>query len=129
MYVGGAVIPYDTASTTKRYFDYKVGTNILFNSHLLHGTKSLDVTSEFPPDELEKFRVSLSSVWLHKENLNFKVLTMPETDYHHLYLSRHAPEFWPELRKNFGQSNYSQHFSMRHIIRLVCVGLDEIVNR
>lgn len=105
MYVGGRSIPCDLSKLERRYFDYSPGVSISFNSHLLHGSSSFDAdTSRYPPDVLERYRVSLTSVWLHEDDVDWSVVSMAETEYEGLYLSMVDKDMRAAVKAHFNEA-------------------------
>ncbi len=104
MYVGGSPIAWDLSTLDRTYFDYCEGTTVTFNSHLLHGSKAFagDSTT-FSAADLEKFRVSLTSVWLHVDDVDWRVVELPESAYETLYLSRLDQNLRETMKGHFAE--------------------------
>ena len=114
--IGNVTISYDLDSLRKRYFDYSKGTTIQFNSHLLHGTKSLEADKLcLQPCDFSKYRASLTSVWIHRDDLNHKVLQMNEDDYEELYLSGISKKDRYRIKDQYAP------FFQKEIMRLQCI--------
>lgn len=115
--IGDAAISYELDSLKKLYFDYSEGTTIQFNSHLLHGTKSLEKNKLhlLHSDELNKYRATLTSVWVHQRDFNHAVLEIKEEDYEQIYLS--------EINKKDRNKVKSLYypFCQKEVLRLRCI--------
>jgi len=126
MYLAGPVIQCDTARLTRRQLDCRPGLSVVFNSHLLHGSTSFTKDlSGMPPADLEKFRVSLTSVWIHKDDLNQTVLDMQEADYERLYLSRVEEDVWPDVKTYFADACALEHQRLVETKRLILHHLEQ----
>lgn len=90
--LGDISVDYDLTSLEQTAFPYKVGTSIQFNSRMLHGSKALK--QEGDPD---RFRVALTSVWLHKDDLDESVVQKPDLQDEELFLAACEPSLWPAL--------------------------------
>jgi len=114
--IGNIMVSYDLDSLRKQYFDYSKGTTIQFNSHLLHGTKSLEANKPLlQPCDFTKYRASLTSVWIHRNDLNRKVLQMNEGDYEELYLSGITQKDSRRIKDLYAP------FFQKEIMRLQCI--------
>ena len=110
--IGDTAISYDLNSLRKQYFDYSEGTTIQFNSHLLHGAKSIDPDKLcLQPYDFNKYRASLTGVWIHQDDFNHEVLQMQEDDYEQLYLSGVSKNERLHIKKSY--SLYCQKEIMR----------------
>jgi hypothetical protein len=119
-YIGGKLIKWDLSKLVKTYFDYCPGTNVCFNSHLLHGSKPLsDDLSHRSEIELNKFRVSLTSVWLHRDDVAWSVVTCSERDYENVYLSRIDKSMWPGVKRAFAHACTKEADRLTNISALV----------
>lgn len=126
MYLAGPVIKCDTDALQRRALDYHPGLSIVFNSHMLHGSTSYaGDPGALQPADLEKFRVSLTSVWIHKDDLNQAVLDMPEADYERLYLSRVEEEVWPDVKAYFADACALEHQRLVETRRLILHHLEQ----
>ena len=120
MYVAGPVLKCDTTKLNQTYFEYKEGTSIMFNSHLLHGSKRFHGDlNKFSSGELDKFRMSLTSVWLHKEDLDYSILSLPESKYEEIYLSRIERSLWAEVKTYFKEACETENFRLTQIKGLI----------
>jgi len=118
--IGEISISYDLDSLNKLYFDYSEGTTIQFNSHLLHGTKSLEMDKLlFLPSDLNKYRVSLASVWVHQDDFNQDVLQIPEDDYEQVYLSGFDKNDWNRMKKAYSFFCPKEIMRLKYITELV----------
>lgn len=91
---------YDLSRLKKTTFDYFPGKTIQFNSHLLHGSQGVSVLPERLKEEyLNKFRVSLTSVWIHREDLNEKAMQLPKENSEQVYLERFQKKDWSSIRQ------------------------------
>ena len=130
MYLAGPVLKCDTDCLTRSHLDYHPGLSIVFNSHMLHGSKCwAGDLGALPPEQLEKFRVSLTSVWIHKDDLNRAVLDMPEAEYERLYLSRVEPDVWPDVKAYFADACALEQQRLAETARLVRHHLDQAAPR
>ena len=119
-YIGGKPIRWDLSKLVKTYFDYRPGTNVSFNSHLLHGSKPLpDDLSHRSENELNRFRVSLTSVWLHKDDVAWSVVRCSECDYEGVYLSRIDKGIWPNVKRAFAHACTKEADRLANISALV----------
>ena len=110
MYIAGPVLKCDTDALKRTCFDYREGLSIVFNSHMLHGSVPCDKDlSALSPEDLEKFRVSLTSVWIHKDDLNRAVLDAPESEHEKIYLGRLEEDIWPDVKACFGDACALEH--------------------
>jgi hypothetical protein len=110
MYIAGPVLKCDTERLKRSYFDYREGLSIVFNSHMLHGSKRCDKDlSALSAEDLEKFRVSLTSVWIHKDDLNHAVLEAPEAEHEKIYLGRLEEDVWPDVKAYFADACALEH--------------------
>lgn len=120
MYIGGAVIKCNTGKLKRRYFDFKEGTSIQFNSHLLHGSKTFDLSSmSYSPEELNKFRVSLTGVWIHKDDLDMTVVNMPESEHEKLFMCKQDKESWSDIKSYFGAACKEENARLINIKKLI----------
>jgi hypothetical protein len=104
MHVGGAQVQCNLAGLRATTFPYEIGTMITFSSHLLHGSKGCDDAVKRSASRFgDCYRIALSSVWLHEQDLDLGMLEMPDTQYDSLYLWRHEKAMWPELKKYFSR--------------------------
>jgi hypothetical protein len=102
MQVAGARVEFPISALRLTTFPYDVGTMITFSSHLLHGSKSCDERVRRVATPAENcYRVALSSVWLHSEDLDHDVLELPGSEIDSLFLWRHDRAMWPQLQKHF----------------------------
>jgi len=101
-YIGGKPVHWDISKLARTYFDYRPGTSITFNSHLMHGSKTFsgDV-GRFSDVDLNKFRVSLTSVWLCKDDVAWSIVSGSERDYDNVYMSRVDRDLWVEMKQTF----------------------------
>ena len=99
MHIAGPVLDCDLDNLKQTMFPYAEGTMITFSSHLLHGSKRHAVST--PSGGEDYSRIALTSVWLHKDDLDFGVLEMPEEEYESMYLSHCDRSLWPDLKQNF----------------------------
>lgn len=118
MHVAGPVIKCDTENLSRRYFDFKEGTSICFNSHLLHGSKKHSGGDIFSDEDLEKFRVSLTGVWIHRDDLDQSVLDIPESEHEKLYLKIHERDMWQDLKVCFPDACNAESARLSHIKNL-----------
>ena len=119
-YIGGKTIKWDLSKLVKTYFDYQPGTNVSFNSHLLHGSKAFPVDSnQYTDIELNKFRVSLTSVWLHKDDVAWSVVRSSESEYENVYLSRVEKGMWPGVKGAFAHACANEADRLANISALV----------
>ncbi|MGV7211265.1 hypothetical protein ACLB1G_25795 [Oxalobacteraceae bacterium A2-2] len=120
MYLAGPVLRCDTDRLKRSFLDYREGMSIVFNSHLLHGSKSCDKDlGALPPADLDKFRVSLTSVWIHKDDLDLEVMDTPEAEHERIYLSRLEPEVWPDVKSYFADACALEHERLVQTKRLI----------
>ncbi|CAN0502332.1 unnamed protein product, partial [Ectocarpus sp. 12 AP-2014] len=114
--IGNITVSYNLNSLKKKYFDYTKGTTIQFNSHLLHGTKFLEAKNlNLQPSDFNKHRTSLTSVWIHKNDLNQEILQMQEKDYEQLYLSGITTKDQYQTKDLYTQ------FFQKEIMRVQCI--------
>jgi hypothetical protein len=100
--LGGITIEYDLNSLKRSYFPFKKGTSIQFNSRQLHGSKAIEMkNSSFSKDDLDRFRVALTSVWLHKDDLDEEVVNKPECEDEELYLSACDEREWAYIKEKY----------------------------
>jgi hypothetical protein len=93
---------------------------VSFNSHLLHGSKPLsDDSSQYSDIELNKFRVSLTSVWLHRDDVAWSVVSCSERDYENVYLSRIDKGMWPDVKRAFAHACTNEADRLANISALV----------
>ena len=98
--LGEIAIEYDLNSLKRDYYPFKEGTTIQFNSRLLHGSKSVDQDKEmFSEEDLSRFRVALTSVWLHRDDLDEDVVTMDAEEDEELFLSACDKSEWPRIKQ------------------------------
>jgi hypothetical protein len=122
--IGDISISYDLNSLKKQYFDYSEGTTIQFNSHLLHGTKSLEKNNfQFPSCDLNKHRISLVSVWVHQRDFNQKLLQIPEEDYEKIYLAGFIKDDWEQIKNSYSLFLQKEIFRIKCIVELARVHL------
>jgi|GEM_PF-6534313 len=120
MHVCGPVLSCDTQSLHKTYLAYGPGASILFNSHLLHGSSRCEKDmSQFSASDLEKFRVSLTSVWIHKEDLDSELMALSEAEHENVYLSRVKPEDREEVKQFFSEACALENYRINRIKRLI----------
>lgn len=119
MHVAGPVIKCDTERLTRRHFDFKEGTSICFNSHLLHGSKNYKEDNKVSAGELEKFRVSLTGVWIHRDDLDHSVVNMPDCEHEKLYLKIHERDMWNDLKECFPDACNEESTRLSDIKNLV----------
>lgn len=120
MQVGGPQIRFHRDKLRLTTFPYRIGTMVTFSSHLLHGSKKYDgPLPAAAPSGLEHCRVALSSVWLHREDLNQSVLELPVDEYETLYLRRHERSMWPELKQYFGDHCRDENLRLANIKALI----------
>ncbi|WP_341750191.1 hypothetical protein [Candidatus Tisiphia endosymbiont of Sialis lutaria] len=118
--IGSVAIPYDLDSLSKQYFDYSEGTTIQFNSHLLHGTKSLEMDKLcLQLCDFSKYRVSLTSVWIHQHDFNQKVLEMHAEDYEQLYLSGISKKDWYRIKNLYASFCQKETMRLQYITELI----------
>lgn len=114
--VGGEVISCDMRKLVCRAFSYDAGTAILFNSHLLHGTRCS--LSGFGP-EITGSRVALTSVWVHKEDLDWEIVDCPPKEYENIYLRGHDLAMRLQIKQYFPAQCAALHAAISHISDLV----------
>ena len=118
--LGDISISYDLNSLKKKYFDYSKGTTIQFNSHLLHGSKPVEGNAgQFQPEDLAKFRVSLTSVWIHKDDINKDIPQMREQDYEQIYLSHLNKKERRQIKDHHNHFCVKEHMRLHYIIELI----------
>ena len=117
--MGEISVPYDLDSLKKWYFDYSEGTTIQFNSHLLHGTKALEIDEfNLQASDLNKFRVSLASVWVHQDDFNQEVLQIPEKNYEQIYLSGFDKNDWDRVKNSYSLFCKKEVMRLKYITEL-----------
>lgn len=98
--LGDISIDYDLNTLKRDYYPFKEGTTIQFNSRLLHGSKAVEQDAgAFDKKDLNRFRVALTSVWLHKDDLDEDVVAMPEQEDDELFLSACERTEWPRIKQ------------------------------
>lgn len=130
MHVAGKVIKCDTSALARTYFDYHEGTSICFNSHLLHGTKAFEGdASEYSEADLDRFRVALTAVWIHRDDLDWSVVSVSEQEHDSLYLRKHERSRWPGLKEVFSEACQAENHRLVLIKRLInahCASSSEV---
>jgi len=122
MYVAGPKIDVHFNKLNRTYYNYKEGTSICFNSHLLHGSKTyLHSLENFSKEELNMNRVSLTSVWIHKDDLNMDVVSMNEDDYQNLYLKKVDSDMWDDIKEVFPKACKDEQNRITQIKKLINV--------
>lgn len=120
MYPSGPIVNFDSTAINRTSLAFRPGQSILFNSHLLHGSKQLNKPLDsFSETDKDKFRVSLTSVWLHKEDLNQAVMAMTENDHEDLFLSRLSDEDRELVREYFAEACVDQNRRLVKIKELI----------
>ncbi len=127
MQVGGMQIRFQREELRLTTFPYRVGTMISFSSHLLHGSKGCNpaLAAAAVPNQ-DSYRVALSSVWLHRDDLNSEVLEMPEEQYESLYLWQHEKAMWPDLKKYFKDYCRDENLRLTNIKSLIGLHSSEV---
>ncbi|MCG7534091.1 hypothetical protein [Pseudoalteromonas sp. OOF1S-7] len=97
--LGNLTVGYDENALERQVYDYMKGTTIQFNSHLLHGTNSIVEQMPLSLSEYDRFRVALTSVWIHQDDFNHAILDMHQEDYAQLYLAGIAQKERAEIRR------------------------------
>ncbi|WP_459209602.1 hypothetical protein [Aquimarina rhabdastrellae] len=123
--LGAAPVHYDLHRLKPTSFSYTPGTSIQFNSHLLHGSTPLSQPLErLPKSVLDRYRVSLTSVWIRKDDLQTAILHTPEKDYDVFYLSTFPISQWKEIRKRYPNACAKEHRRIHHIKTLITHALN-----
>lgn len=119
-YFGEVVVKYCANKVKRKYFNFTEGVSVLFNSHLLHGTKVLDVkSSRFSSEDLAKFRVSLATNWIHKDDLDMESVFLDDKDNESLYLRKYEKELWGEIRTHFSGVCEFRNAAITNIKKLI----------
>jgi hypothetical protein len=119
MQVAGVQVRYQREELRLTTFPYRTGTMIIFSSHLLHGSKGCSAELSAAPANHGYSRVALSSVWLHKDDLDPSILAMPEEKYDTLYLSQHDRSLWPDLKQHFHDYCRDENLRLANIRSLI----------
>jgi hypothetical protein len=120
MQVAGMQVRYQRDELRLTTFPYRTGTMIIFSSHLLHGSKGCNAALSAAASHDNNYaRVALSSVWLHKDDLNPAVLALPQDRYDTLYLSQHESSLWPDLKQHFQDYCRDENLRLANIRSLI----------
>ncbi len=127
--LGNIEIREELSKLKKDLYAFKPGTTIQFSSRLLHGTQPFTGNVKaFSSEQLAAFRVSLSSVWIHRDDLDFSILERNPETYEQLYFSACPPSDWKQLKQRYAAVCAREELRLRLISGLVRHSLDRSAN-
>jgi hypothetical protein len=124
--LGNIAINYDLNTLKRSYFTFKEGTSVQFNSRQLHGSKPIKKEiNAFSEIDLNRFRVSLTSVWLHKEDIDHDVVDKPSSEDEELYLSACDSSEWPLIKEKYKSICDRESLRLKLIRNLVATHISQ----
>jgi hypothetical protein len=114
-YLGRPTISFNPATLSRRSFPFSSGTAIRFSSHLLHATNWPKVDRV---GKLNGFRTALTSVWVHRDDLQMDLLSMPEGKYQDVYMAHHDRKAREDLMKYFAEQCQALDRALKQICAL-----------
>ncbi|BDD06363.1 hypothetical protein [Aureibacter tunicatorum] len=109
-------VSFPLKNLDRREFSYSKGTTIRFNSHLLHGTIPSEITDS---DTLDNFRVSLTSVWVHREDLNADILEMNKRELVDIFCQGYNDEQRSRILSHLNHVCEKELYRIENISRLI----------
>ena len=63
--------------------------------------------------------MSLTGVWIHREDLDMSTVNMPENEHENLYLCKHEKDMRKDLKDAFGEACEAENSRLNNIKRLI----------